>query len=82
MLAIALSMCIAVFTTVIIYLARDKITIRGKTNIKSWRNSGSSVRARTSEYEDVRPDDTGQQKSAIDTRKNIEPHTVSTSTSQ
>ena len=68
-----------------LYLVRDKINIKGKINIKSWRISGSSVRVRTSDYEDVRRDDTGRQKSAIDTRKNIaygEPHTVSTSTSQ
>ena len=64
-------------------LPRDKITIKGKIDIKRRKISGSSVRARTSDYKNVKRNDTGRQKSTIDTRKNIahsKPHTESTST--
>ena len=85
LLAVVLSVCVAVFTTVIIYLIRDKVDIKGKINIRSWRNHGCTVTAKTSNYEDVRHDTGGRPKSAIDTRKNIaygEAHTTSTTVSQ
>ena len=72
----------AVFTTVLIYLVRDKIDIKGK---RSWRNPGCTVIARTSNYEDVRHDTAGRPKLAFDTRKNIaygQAHTASTTVSQ
>ena len=85
LLAVALSLCVAVFTTVLIYLVRDKIDIKRKINIRSWRSPGRTVIARTSNYEDVRRDTAGQPKSTIDTKKNIaygQAHTVSNTVSQ
>ena len=75
----------AVFTTALIYLVRDKIDIKGKINMRSWRSSGCTITARTSNYEDVRRDTAGQLKSAIDTKMNIaygQAHTVSNTVSQ
>ena len=85
-----MSICVAVFTTALIYLVRDKIDIKGKINNiirrqKSPEPAGCTIPARTSGYEDVRRDSTGQTKSAIDTKRNIaygQALTVSTSVSQ
>ena len=89
LLAVALSLCVAVLTTVILYLVRDKIDIKGKItlNIKSWKSPGrtATATARASDYEDVRRDTEGRQRSVIDTKTNIaygQPHTVSTTVSQ
>ena len=57
----------ATFTTAMIYLLKDKIKIKGRMNIKSRKGRT----ARTSGYEDVKRDNTGRPKSAIDTKKNV-----------
>ena len=76
----------AVFTSVIVYLLRDKIlNVKKKMNARSERGSGQAITASTSDYEDVRRDRTRRPKSTIDTKKNIaygQGHTVSTSVSQ
>ena len=53
------------------YIVRDKIEIKGKIKIKNWRFHTTNVTARPPDYEDVKHDNTGRPKSAIDTRKNI-----------
>lgn len=70
-LAVALSICVAVFTTVIIYIVRDKIEIKGRITLRSWRCHTANATARRPDYEDVKRDNTEQPRSAIDTRKNI-----------
>ena len=57
----------AAFSTAMIYLLKDKIKIKGRINIKNRKG----CTARTSGYEDVKRDNTGQPKSAIDTKKNV-----------
>ena len=65
----------AAFSTAMIYLFKDKIKIKGRINIKSTLRlvnikSRKGHTARTSDYEDVKRDNTGRPKSAIDTKKN------------
>ena len=61
-----------VFTSVIVYLLRDKIlNLKEKMNIRSEKGSGQAAIARTPDYEDVRRDRTGRPKSTIDTKKNV-----------
>ena len=76
----------AVFTSVIVYLLRDKIlNVKKKINILSERGSGQAATARTPDYEDVRRDCTGWPNSTIDTKKNVaygQGHTVLTTVCQ
>ena len=72
LLAVILSICVAVFTSVIVYLLRDKIlNLKEKMNIRSEKGSGLSATARIPDYEDVRRHRTGRPKSTIDTKKNV-----------
>ena len=76
----------AVFTSVIVYLFRDKILgVKEKMNVQSEKGSGQAITASTSDYERVRRDRTGRPKSIIDTKKNVaygQGHTVLTTVSQ
>jgi hypothetical protein len=67
-----LSICVAIFTSVIVYLLRDKIpNIKEKVNIRPGKSSDHTITTRTSDYEDVRRDRTGRPNSTIDTKKNV-----------
>ena len=68
LLAVIMSVCVAAFTTAMTYLLKNKIKIKGRMNIKSRKG----CMTRTSGYEDVRHDNTGRLKSAIDTKKNVD----------
>jgi transcription initiation factor IIE alpha subunit len=68
LLAIILSICVAVFTSVILYLLRDTIL---NINIRRGRRSDHTITTRTSNYEDIRHNCTGRPNSTIDTKKNV-----------